>query len=56
MNRDDKTHPGKPDSAPPSDGKGNSGEGADTALKALIQKRKLQGDDSDTASPAPPAS
>lgn len=53
MNRDDHTPPACPDPTPLPNGKGNSGEGSETALKALIKKRQLQADDGDTTAPAP---
>jgi hypothetical protein len=42
MNRDDrKTIPDAPQSTPPADNGTTTGEGAETALKALIKRRKL---------------
>jgi hypothetical protein len=56
------THPSEKDkrsgeATPPHDDGKRSGEGADTALEALIRQRKLaEGPDpADTVPPAPPA-
>lgn len=56
MNTDDKTpkSPTGDGRATPAEESPRSGEGADTALKALIRKRKLQGDLVDPPDPAPP--
>ena len=58
MNRGDSTQPGAPavpGTAP--DGKAGSGEGSDTALQALIRKRKQveSPDPPDGAAEQPPA-
>ena len=55
MNREDTPHAVPANDTPaPTDGNG-SGKGADTALQALIRKRKLQADPCADA-PAPPSS